>query len=305
MTEKNWGSLPPVEGSMQITRSMLDLRKPKSFCPEEVVRLEVKESVKSSAQENLAIYSKNNVKLIDYINRLEYVMSDLNPSSNSSYPNYPTIDSPIKKIDDNTLKVESNCCNFSNGADILDVQKNLKHGIGLIAASSGFGMASSIALKTVIDATHHYMETICKSLKSTMDNEALTGKTGFYDSVDQVLHDMGVGSIHDLFNFYEKSVIQFNKILISKSEKLKLQTLQDGTIQTVVKQEKLLNNFIPVVKTSLAFDISKRAKPFVTNEPSIPLHHQGLSNIKIKSQTSDNYSSSNDGFWPNAKRFCS
>uniref|UniRef100_H2YLR7 Uncharacterized protein n=1 Tax=Ciona savignyi TaxID=51511 RepID=H2YLR7_CIOSA len=74
-----------------------------------------------------------------------------------------------------------------------------------------------------MDVTKQFLEGISCALRQVLDNEALTGRTGFYDSIDQVLHDNDIDGISSLQKYYKTDIISYYMALKSKSKMLQNQ----------------------------------------------------------------------------------
>jgi len=57
-------------------------------------------------------------------------------------------------------------------------------------------------------------------MRQLVDYEALTGATGFYDVIDQLLHDNKLGGIQELCDFYKTDVIRKHGQLMKKARQL-------------------------------------------------------------------------------------
>ena len=313
--KKNWGRFFSTEDAPQITRAMLEMKKPTPYTLEDRHKLEIQKVDAKPLISTLCPYTVSNVKLSDYIADAEAYLSELNMPKDvpDTVSENPVLDSMPENIPGKQSSVTKSVSHIPYGLNFEDVDQNLKQGVSLIAASKGFSLSYASALQTLTDATHQHLETLCNLLRATLDGEALTGQTGFYDCIDQVLHDMHIGSIHDLDTYYQKNIVQYHKKLKSASENLQA-AIQDKNIKSLAKakQEKVSRTgWMPVTNISAATSESatsfnSRWKPFVKTEPpTIPQQTALPPNIypNIKSQDSTNISSSSD-YWPSQKRFC-
>ncbi|KAJ8297988.1 hypothetical protein KUTeg_024519 [Tegillarca granosa] len=87
--------------------------------------------------------------------------------------------------------------------------------------------------KTLTDITHEYFQQITTHLRSAADNRLLNGYTGFPDLIEQVFHEIGLGSVKCLHDFYQSHIIAYHENmehtcqqLMSEYEKIKLPIIQ-------------------------------------------------------------------------------
>ena len=312
MNGSSWGALLPIEGNSKVTRPMLDMRKARRFYNNDLPEfaLQIKQSASSSKPVEACSYSKNSIKLIDYISKVQNTITDV--SGTSDAPAYPSLESLLEKQDMLTKeKVES----FKgNAVDFNAVSSNLRQGIALLAASSGFSSSSSITLNVLADVASQYMNSLCKSLKAILDNEALTGNTGFYDCIDQLLHDLNIGNIHDLNKYFQKGVIEYHNNLKLRSEQVQnnLKCLQSNNmLSKEIKCENVSQSaWVPVSNTSgngATFFQTSQWKPFVETESQGSLESQSIasSHHNLLLQDGSGSSMSSENYWTIKNEFAS
>ena len=319
MDKINWGSLPPVDDAAQVTRAMLDMRKAKPFVIDQT-EIATNEIDCQPVVSQLCSGAIDIAKLIEYIQDGEAFLSEANASNSDVEmpPVYPS----LKQLSDSSLPKTKKSLNKSfkfmplYPFNIEDVNNCLKQGIALTAVSMGFHLATSTALDVLTDVTHSHINTLCQSLRAVLDVEAKTGKTAFYDSVDQVLHDMDIGNISNLKKFFEQTIIEKYERFKAKSKSLQndIQTAQSRNSKTLVKVKQEMTQFrsswVPVTSIAsnetVSLSQNLKWKPFVKEEPQ-PLQQQTtlVTNFheKTKLQEYANVDSSSE-YWPSQKRFC-
>ncbi|CAK8686282.1 unnamed protein product [Clavelina lepadiformis] len=216
----NWGNMLPVEGSSQMTRSMLEMRNPKCFDLSKEKNLE-EISINENEADKVSVpgcpYVEHSLELVHGIKNKEKLLEewvDMNSATMtinkvSEFRN--TMNDPAKKQNFNNT---SSCLSYS------DVDDAIEWGLTRILFCHGFEVASKSTLSVLRDVVKHYLSNMCTTLRSLIDNEALTGRTGFYDCLDQLFHDMNIGDVHALTDFYEKDIIQYHKQLKNKYDKV-------------------------------------------------------------------------------------
>ncbi|KAK3099948.1 hypothetical protein FSP39_012327 [Pinctada imbricata] len=89
------------------------------------------------------------------------------------------------------------------------------------------GACSEITMDTLSDVMHEYFQELCKHLRTAADHALLTGCSGFPDIVEKTFHEMGIGSVTSLNEFYHTRVLNYKinmestcQNLMSEYEKL-------------------------------------------------------------------------------------
>ncbi|CAK8686262.1 unnamed protein product [Clavelina lepadiformis] len=219
----DWGDMPPVEGSSQMTRSMLEMRNPKCFDLSKEKHLE-EISINENDADKVSVpgcpYVEHSLELVHGIKNKEKLLD--------KYVDMNSATMTINKVSEfrNTMNDPAKKQNFNNTSSCALVVPMLMNddaiewGLSRILLCHGFEDASKSTLSVLRDVIKHYLSNMCTTLRSLIDNESLTGRTGFYDCLDQLLHDMNIGDIHALTDFYEKDVIQHHKQLKNKYDKV-------------------------------------------------------------------------------------
>lgn len=112
-------------------------------------------------------------------------------------------------------------------------RKLLCRSVAAVFAHIGFDSTSESLLETLTDITHEYFQQITTHLRSAADNRLLNGYTGFPDLIEQVFHEIGLGSVKCLHDFYQSHIIAYHENmehtcqqLMSEYEKIKLPIIQ-------------------------------------------------------------------------------
>ncbi|CAG2059810.1 unnamed protein product [Timema podura] len=74
-------------------------------------------------------------------------------------------------------------------------------------------VASQTALDTLTDAADSLLNKVAVALHNAFERERLRGPTGFPDIVERVFHEMGLGSILNLHDFYQTRIIRYHNFL--------------------------------------------------------------------------------------------
>nr|CAD7575606.1 unnamed protein product [Timema californicum] len=83
-------------------------------------------------------------------------------------------------------------------------------------------LASQTVLDTLTDVADSLLNKFAVALHNAFERERLRGPTGFPDIVERVFHEMGLGSILNLHDFYQTRIIHYHNFLkegcISKTQ---------------------------------------------------------------------------------------
>ncbi|GAB6023116.1 Suppressor of Ty 7 [Chamberlinius hualienensis] len=124
-------------------------------------------------------------------------------------------------------------------------KKILRKAVAVMCAHAGFDTTTECVLETLIDVTHEYYLKITRLLRADADRAALVRGTAFPDVVEQVCHEIGIGSMRNLVGFYQKRVVEYHKDLVKTCQKLtaeykKLKSpeiLKENIIEEIIKEE--------------------------------------------------------------------
>ncbi|KAL5011540.1 hypothetical protein ScPMuIL_010091 [Solemya velum] len=145
-----------------------------------------------------------------------------NGEGEMTYPNPPTIPEytgpPIK--DEHSYPVPylpmDRSRDFVRGIgeappviDDVACRKLLRRSVAAIGAHVGYDNSGESVLETLSDILHEYYLQFMSHLRSAADATALGYSSGFPDIIEQVFHEMGIGSVKNLHDFYQTRVIQY------------------------------------------------------------------------------------------------
>ncbi|XP_078686244.1 STAGA complex 65 subunit gamma-like isoform X5 [Branchiostoma floridae x Branchiostoma belcheri] len=170
----------------------------------------------------------------------------------------------------------------------------LRKAVGTICAHSGWESANESALDTLTDIAHEYSATFCRSLRAAVDQEARTGTTDFPDVMEQVFHEMGVGSITSLQTFWQTRMVDYHGFLQQQSRQLAEEyervTNPDRPSAEEVKPVRVKEEPFSDIQFPLAAEEEHQEETDAPDQP--PLHFPGLSHSLEHLEESSNTSSS-------------
>ncbi|XP_034944623.1 uncharacterized protein [Chelonus insularis] len=83
----------------------------------------------------------------------------------------------------------------------------LKHAVIVLIAHIGFEMSSDIAIETLVDIADNLLRKITFLLKSASEQQL----PGFPDVLERILVETNIGSVADIYDYYQNYVIKFEK----------------------------------------------------------------------------------------------
>ncbi|CAH2256177.1 Hypothetical predicted protein [Pelobates cultripes] len=92
--------------------------------------------------------------------------------------------------------------------------------VATILAHAGFECANESVLETLTDIAHEYCLKFTKMLRFNVDREARLGQTPFPDVMEQVFHDMGIGSVLSLQKFWQHRIKDYHAYMLQVSKQL-------------------------------------------------------------------------------------
>ncbi|XP_069464838.1 STAGA complex 65 subunit gamma [Ambystoma mexicanum] len=87
-------------------------------------------------------------------------------------------------------------------------------------AHAGFDSANESVLEMLTDVAHEYCLKFTKLLRFTVDREAMRGQTPFPDVMEQVFHEMGIGSVLSLQKFWQQRIKDYHSYMLQTSKQL-------------------------------------------------------------------------------------
>ncbi|XP_064637438.1 STAGA complex 65 subunit gamma-like [Lineus longissimus] len=107
--------------------------------------------------------------------------------------------------------------------DDITNRRLLRRSVSAVCAHAGYDTCPESILETLTDVTQEYFLNLTKALRHAVDREAATGKTGFQDVMDQAFHEMGIGSVRLLHDFYQNRIINYRKHMIQQCNTLMME----------------------------------------------------------------------------------
>lgn len=92
--------------------------------------------------------------------------------------------------------------------------------VATILAHAGFDSANESVLETLTDIAHEYCQKFTKMLRFNVDREARLGQTPFPDVMEQVVHEMGIGSVLSLQKFWQHRIKDYHTYMLQVSKQL-------------------------------------------------------------------------------------
>jgi len=229
MTDLNeeflWGEMEE-QVETPLTRQMLELKIPKAYVfPENTSEPRCLASVPSKLVEvDKCPYTDHSIYLQDFIN--DTGSFDKRRKGNKSLDLKSSLEQYGLKMTSREgekpvvkPKKIKNSSQLYNMDDENVVDNLLKKSVVDNCLALGFDTANQSGLDILTDVLKKHLEDLSRCLKLIVDNEALTGSTGFYDSIDQLLHDNGISGLPHINEFYKTRVVGLHSFLLKKALK--------------------------------------------------------------------------------------
>lgn len=251
-----WGKMPQQDISGQFTRSMMEMRKPKAFELPEPPRLlnSVKKEDISTAREveipECPIVA-HTIKLIKYMKKVQYLLSKLDSRSIHGYniqcrelstpPPFENAQPAVTRRSRSSSSGESDDVkekflfsapkthsDFRLGTKIAQfppmdpttTSRILKRSVATVASHTGFVESTSSSLNVLTGLAEAFMISFSRSLRHAADVEAQTGRTAYFDCLDQALHECGYSGLSDVEKFWQNKVVRRHKVMQTQADKL-------------------------------------------------------------------------------------
>ncbi|PVD34559.1 hypothetical protein C0Q70_05835 [Pomacea canaliculata] len=104
--------------------------------------------------------------------------------------------------------------------DEIANRKLLRRSVAAILAHMSFECAPESVLETLTDVTHEYYLQFMKHLRAAADAAGMNGLSGFPDIIEKVFHEMGIGSVTTLHEFYQTRILAYHKHMIETCKHL-------------------------------------------------------------------------------------
>ncbi|XP_064481990.1 STAGA complex 65 subunit gamma-like isoform X2 [Ornithodoros turicata] len=89
----------------------------------------------------------------------------------------------------------------------------LRRAVAVICAHIGYDTTESV-LEVLTDVCNEFYQRLCLQLRVTVDREALTGQTGFVDSLEHALNECGIPGLNVLNQFFQDRILNYHKHMI-------------------------------------------------------------------------------------------
>nr|CAB3261903.1 uncharacterized protein LOC100177564 [Phallusia mammillata] len=177
LTEESWGELPPVEGTTQVTRSMLEMLNPKPYVNEtepNLVSIQAPETKPRKCPK--CPYVSHSIHLLSYISEVESFIQEVSATKNKHVimPKLPEF--KRFSVETGEEQERNRNDNFEYGTNIQTVKALTRRGVATLALQYECEKSTNSVLDFLTDLTLQWIETVTKSLRLILDNEALTGK---------------------------------------------------------------------------------------------------------------------------------
>ncbi|KAM9356124.1 STAGA complex 65 subunit gamma [Pholidichthys leucotaenia] len=127
----------------------------------------------------------------------------------------------------------------------------LYQSVATVLAHAGFETAQESVLETLTDVVHEHYLRLTRLLRVAVDREARLGASPFPDVVEQVFHEVGVGSVLALQRFWQVRIKDYHSYMLQVSQDL------SEEYERLVNPEKALEDSKPPrIKEELMSDIS-------------------------------------------------
>lgn len=83
-----------------------------------------------------------------------------------------------------------------------------------VLAHAGFESAQESVLETLTDLAHEHYLRLSRLLRTAADREARLGATPFPDVVEQVFHEVGIGSVLALQRFWQVRIKDYHSHML-------------------------------------------------------------------------------------------
>lgn len=90
----------------------------------------------------------------------------------------------------------------------------LYQSVATVLAHAGFELAHESVLETLTDLVHEHYQRLTWLLRVAVDREAQLGATPFPDVVEQVFHEMGIGSVLALQRFWQSRIKDYHSYMV-------------------------------------------------------------------------------------------
>ncbi|GLG96128.1 Uncharacterized protein GBIM_02946 [Gryllus bimaculatus] len=87
----------------------------------------------------------------------------------------------------------------------------LRKCVATIFAHIGYDDSQQVALDVMTDVSEEYFIKFTRLLRVGVDHEMMTGNVGFPDVMERTFHEMGIGSMLIVHNFYQDRILKYHQ----------------------------------------------------------------------------------------------
>ncbi|KAI2654635.1 STAGA complex 65 subunit gamma [Labeo rohita] len=171
----------------------------------------------------------------------------------------------------------------------------LYQSVATVLAHVGFESANESVLETLTDLVHEHYLRITKLLRVAVDREACQGSTPFPDVVEQVFHEVGIGSVLALQRFWQVRIKDYHSYMLQVSKEL------SEEYERLVNPEKALEDSKPLkVKeepgSGIPFPLSEEPEAaLASGDQALPIDVLGSSNERLAGGLEEGHSPHTSG----------
>ncbi|XP_028844254.1 STAGA complex 65 subunit gamma [Denticeps clupeoides] len=147
----------------------------------------------------------------------------------------------------------------------------LYQSVATVLAHAGFESAQESVLETLTDLVHEHYLRLSRLLRVAVDREARLGTTPFPDVVEQVFHEVGIGSVLALQRFWQVRIKDYHSYMLQVCKEL------SEEYERLVNPDKALEDSKPLkVKeepvSDIAFPVSEELEADLTSgDQALPI----------------------------------
>ncbi|XP_063080030.1 STAGA complex 65 subunit gamma [Engraulis encrasicolus] len=157
----------------------------------------------------------------------------------------------------------------------------LYQSVATVLAHAGFESAQESVLETLTDLVHEHYLRLSWLFRTAVDREAQQGATPFPDVVEQVFHEVGIGSVMALQRFWQSRIKDYHTYMLQVTRDL------SEEYERVVNPEKALEDSKPTrVKdeplSDIAFPVSEEPEAdLASGDQALPIGVLGTSGERM------------------------
>ncbi|KAI7792930.1 STAGA complex 65 subunit gamma [Triplophysa rosa] len=158
----------------------------------------------------------------------------------------------------------------------------LYQSIATVLAHAGFESANESVLETLTDLVHEHYLRLTKLLRVAVDREACQGSTHFPDVVEQVFHEMGIGSsVLALQRFWQVRIKDYHSYMLQVCKELSEEYEMLVNPERAVEESKPLKVKEEPV-SNIAFPLSEEPEAdLASGDQALPISVLGTSSERL------------------------